>query len=153
MVTRMRLNVTLNVHDMSCLFLYWAAVTKIRKTNTCWLKNGYCCAAVCEWIIAAIRRRAAVPSKHIRPNPRVFCVSLIASLTLTINAWLMKMCRDSWNTYNQILKHGATCHVSPSSSLKETRIISTHTHIHMSDVYDSNSSYFLEEHKVTFWSW
>ena len=97
MFTRTRL-ITLNVHGLSCLFLNRATVTTRRKRDTCWMKNGYWCAAVCEWIIDAIRRHTAVPSKHIRPNPRVFCVSLIASLTLTLNAWLMEMCRDTWNT-------------------------------------------------------
>jgi len=95
MVTRTRLNVTLFLHFLSCLFLYRATVTTIRKTNTCLVKNGYGCASVCEWIIAAIRRRTAVPSKHIRPNLRVFFVSLLASLTLMRNAWLMEMCRDT----------------------------------------------------------
>lgn len=62
------------------------------------------------------------------------------------------MCRDTLNKLqlhnNEILKHSATCHVSPTSSLKEPCILSTYTYIWaLCMIPKMNSNYFPEEHK------
>jgi hypothetical protein len=156
-VTRTRPNVSLYIHCLSCLLLYRSTVAVIRWTNTCWVKKGYCCAAVCEWIIAAIRRRTAVPSKHIRPNPWALCVSVVASLALMLTLGWCK-CVEILETRCSYVESNPKAQCYPSCItifVTKRNLHYFHTHIYiwaLCMILKINSNDFLEEHKVTVWS-